>query len=42
MSRFVNNAITDIRHGRESWRVFVFLGFPCFLLAILTASIHTV
>lgn len=37
MSRFLNETMTDIRGGRESWRVFVTLGGPAFALAIVVA-----
>ena len=42
MSRFVNNAMSDIRTGRESWRVFVFLGLPSCLLSIAAVALHSV
>jgi hypothetical protein len=34
MSRFLNETMSDIRRGRETWRVFVFLGSPAFLVAV--------
>jgi hypothetical protein len=34
MSRFLNDAMIDIRKGRETWRVFVALGTPSFILAV--------
>lgn len=34
MSRFVNATLSDLRGGRETWRVFVLLGAPAFILAI--------
>jgi hypothetical protein len=34
MSRFMNETITDIRGGRETWRVLVALCTPAFVLAI--------
>jgi hypothetical protein len=40
MSRFLNAAMSDIRSGRETWRVFVFLGSPAFLLAVATTLVH--
>lgn len=36
MSRFLNATMSDIRRGRETWRVFVLLGGPAFLLAVAT------
>lgn len=40
MSRFLNETMSDIRRGRETWRVFVFLGSPAFLLAVTTALLR--
>ncbi len=37
MSRFLNATMSDIRRGRETWRVFVLLGCPSFFLAVATA-----
>lgn len=37
MSRFLNATMSDIRSGRETWRVFVALGAPSFALAVVTA-----
>lgn len=37
MSRFLNETMTDIRRGRESWRVFVAFCAPSFALAVLIA-----
>jgi len=34
MSRFINATMSDIRSGRETWRVFVLLGGPAFAVAI--------
>lgn len=34
MSRFLNATLSDLRGGRETWRVFVVLGGPAFLIAI--------
>ena len=34
MSRFLSETMTDILRGRESWRVFVALGTPSFLVAV--------
>ena len=38
MSHFLNQTMTDIRRGRESWRVFVALCGPAFALAIAVAA----
>jgi hypothetical protein len=34
MSRFIHATMSDIRGGRETWRVFVLLGGPAFAVAI--------
>ena len=34
MSRFLNATITDMRYGRETWRVFLALGAPAFTIAV--------
>jgi len=36
MSRFLNETLSDIRRGRETWRVFLLLAGPAFLVAIAT------
>ncbi|HEX8618359.1 MAG TPA: hypothetical protein VF911_12295 [Thermoanaerobaculia bacterium] len=33
MNRFLNATLSDLRRGRETWRVFVLLGGPSFALA---------
>ncbi len=40
MSRFLNATMSDIRGGRETWRVFVFLGSPAFLVGIAATLMH--
>ncbi len=40
MSHFLSETMTDIRRGRETWRVFVALGGPAFALAIVVALIQ--
>ena len=40
MSRFVTETITDIRRGRESWRVFVAFCAPSFVLAVVAATLQ--
>lgn len=40
MSRFLNATMSDIRGGRETWRVFVALGGPAFAIAIVMSAIH--
>ena len=34
MSRFLNATMSDLRNGRESWRVVVILASPAFLVAV--------
>ncbi len=34
MSRFLNETMSDIRSGRETWRVFVALAGPAFAIAV--------
>jgi len=36
MSRFLNETMSDLRGGRETWRVFLLIGSPAFLVAVLT------
>jgi hypothetical protein len=40
MSRFLNETLTDIRHGRESWRVFVAVCAPSFAVAVFIAVLQ--
>jgi hypothetical protein len=40
MSRFLNETMSDIRSGRETWRVFVALSGPSFALAIFIAVVR--
>jgi hypothetical protein len=40
MSRFINDTVTDIRRGRESWRVFVALCTPAFALTLLALTLQ--
>lgn len=37
MSHFLSQTMTDIRRGRESWRVFVALCAPSFAMAVAVA-----
>jgi hypothetical protein len=34
MTQFMNNTLTDIRRGRESWRVFVAFCTPAFITIV--------
>jgi len=40
MSRFLNETMSDIRGGRETWRVFVALAGPAFVVAICMSVIQ--
>jgi hypothetical protein len=40
MSRFLNATVSDMRSGRETWRVFVALGGPAFAVAIVLAVLR--
>lgn len=40
MSNFLNATMSDIRRGRETWRVFVLLGSPAFIVAVATALVQ--
>lgn len=40
MSRFLSETMTDIRSGRETWRVFLALGGPSFVVAFLLALLQ--
>jgi hypothetical protein len=40
MSRFVNETISDLRGGRDSWRVIITITIPAFALAFGTALIR--
>jgi hypothetical protein len=35
MSRFLNETLSDIRGGRETWRVFIALSGPAFAIALV-------
>jgi len=40
MSRFLNQTMIDVRSGRESWRVFLALGAPSFVVAVVVTLIQ--
>lgn len=35
MSRFLEQTLSDMRNGRETWRVIAVLAIPAFALAVL-------
>lgn len=40
MNRFLTATVTDMRQGRETWRVFAIFCAPSFLLAIGAAVVE--
>ncbi|HYI13285.1 MAG TPA: hypothetical protein VEK57_29835 [Thermoanaerobaculia bacterium] len=40
MSRFLNETITDMKGGRETWRVLITLCTPAFVMAIAMAMVR--
>ena len=40
MNRFLTETITDIRRGRQSWRVFLAFCAPSFALAMFAAMLQ--
>lgn len=40
MTRFLSDTVSDMRSGRESWRVFVALGGPAFAVAVVMALLQ--
>jgi hypothetical protein len=42
MTDFIAHTVTDIRGGRQSWRVILSLSIPSFLAAVLLAAIQAV
>ena len=42
MSRFLNEAMIDMRSGRETWRVFLTLGVPSFAVAVVFTLLRIV
>lgn len=40
MSRFLNETLSDIRSGRETWRVFLALGGPAFAVAVVLTALR--
>ena len=35
MSRFINSTLVDMRKGRESWRVFIAVCGPAFVVTVI-------
>ena len=40
MSRFLNETLSDLRGGRETWRVFVILTSPAFVVAVAVTLVQ--
>ncbi|MFP5247828.1 MAG: hypothetical protein ACLGH0_14135 [Thermoanaerobaculia bacterium] len=40
MTRFLNDTMSDIRGGRETWRVFVTLGTSAFTTAVVVTLLR--
>jgi hypothetical protein len=40
MSRFLNATMSDLRGGRETWRVFLIVGSPAFLVAVVATLVQ--
>ena len=39
MTRFMTNTLSDIRRGRESWRVFVAICAPAFVITVFALTV---
>lgn len=42
MSEFLNETISDIRRGRETWRVFIAFCTPAFVMAVAVAVMRNI
>ena len=42
MSRFMNSTLTDLRHGRESWRVFLAVCAPSFAVTVVVLMLRSI
>jgi len=40
MSKFINETVQDMRGGRDSWRVIIFLSAPSFVVSVAAALAH--
>jgi hypothetical protein len=40
MTRFLVSTVSDIRGGRQSWRVILTLSLPAFVAAVLLSQLH--
>ena len=40
MTRLINETLCDIRNGRETWRVLLFLGAIAFSLAVMASLLQ--
>ena len=40
MTQFLASTVSDIRGGRQSWRVIVTMSLPAFIAAVVLAKLH--
>ena len=40
MTQFLSSTVSDIRGGRQSWRVIVTMSLPAFVAALVIAQLH--
>jgi len=40
MTQFLESTVSDIRGGRQSWRVILMMSLPAFLAAVVLAQLH--
>ncbi|HJW92373.1 MAG TPA: hypothetical protein VJ901_02030 [Thermoanaerobaculia bacterium] len=40
MTQFLVSTVSDIRGGRQSWRVIVTMSLPAFVAAVVLAQLH--
>ncbi len=40
MSRFMNATLSDIRRGRDSWRVVLSLSLPAFIISLVAGLLQ--
>ena len=40
MTHFLASTVSDIRGGRQSWRVILTMSLPAFVAAVIMAKLH--
>lgn len=40
MTQFLASTVSDIRGGRQSWRVILTMSIPAFVVAVVLAQLH--